>query len=414
MATAAILAQFDALEWAGASLFTRNATSVAAPAASTMHDLGHYPDVVALLNGWGSRMTLAQTIQATWGLDGTITCGIDDDDRFYVQVLNAAGQLTLTPGPSDPWGWGGVRTSSTILTSERITASRRWTRGPFIADTEAQFIIDDGVGLETQPGHASTAHSLPSYITASGSMDADAVTETLEKWDNAAIDSTHKRIKWGVDSEGRTFTSWPSSGLGAAYDVTWSSTSFRRALGFTGLETATVANGVYTLTSTYPARGVCIVRQGLATIDRGLTIRGSSSEDAGGRVSGRKYMSGRDVDVSFQLRGGVGLAESLAPHRDEESQFLRRVAPFLSRGARVTICPEWGDSRIGRSLVDQFDDADTPAAFSATVRSEGGGVMGRLRAYVADDAAQAFALRFDGRARSLTAPVSLRLRRVAD
>lgn len=414
MATAAILAQFDALEWAGVTLFSRNAVNVAAPAVGTMHDGGHYPDAVGFLNGWGSYRRLDQTIQNTWGLDGTISCGINEDDRFYISVEAAAGQLTLTPGPSDPWGWGGIVTSSPSFTAQVLTATRRWTRGPLIADTEAQFNIDDTVGIETQPGHASVAHSLPNYITQAGSMDADAVTETLEKWDNAATDGTNRRVKWGVDSEGRTFTSWPSFGLGANHTVTWASATFRRALGFSGLETAVLANGVYTLTSTYPARGVLVLRQGLATVDRGLTLRGSSSEDAGGRVSGRKYMAGRDVDVSFNVRGGVGIAEPAAAYRDEETQFIRRVAPYLSRGARVTVCPEWGDSRIGRSLIDQFEDADTPAAFSATVRSEAGGVMGRFRAYVADDAAQAFALRFDGRTRSMTAPVSLRLRRVAD
>lgn len=414
MAVAAILAGFDALEWAGQTLFTRDGVTVAAPAVGSMHDGGHYPDAVGFLNGWGSYRTLAETINDTWGIDGTVTCGIDADDRFYVEVLNPAGQLTLTPGPSDPWGWGGVRTSVTNLTSERLTASRRWTRGPVVADDEAVFIIDDGVGIETQPAHLSQAHSLPSYISGSGTMDADAVTACLEKWDNDACDGTSRRLKWGIDGEGRTFTSWPKFNFQAADKPTFTSASFRRALGFTGLESVVEDNDLYTLTSTYPARGVLIVRQGIATLDRGLTIRGASTEDAGGMVSGRKFMAGRDVDLSFSVRGGVGLAETLAPHRDEESQFLRRVAPHLWRGARVTVCPEWGDPRVGRSLVDQFEDADTPAAFSTTVRSEAGGVMGRFRAVVADDAAQSFAARFDGRTRSLTAPLTLRLRRVAD
>lgn len=418
MAVAAILAGFDALEWAGQVLFTRDGVSVAAPAVGSMHDGGHYPDAVALLNGWGSYQNLNQTMQATWNsIDGTPVAYIDDDDRFVVDVAGAAGQLTLTPGPSDPWGWGGVVTSTTVpglITYERLRAARRWTRGPVVADAESVFMIDDGVGIETQPAHMSQAHSLPSYISGSGTMDADAVTATLEKWDNDACDAGSRRLKWGIDGEGRTFTSWPKFNFQAADRPTFASASFRRALGFTGSESVVEENDLYTLTSTYPARGVLIVRQGIATLDRGMTIRGASTEDAGGNVSGRKFMAGRDVDLSFSLRGGVGLAETLAPHRDEESQLLRRVAPYLWRGARVTVCPEWGDPRIGRSLVDQFEDADTPFAFSATVRSEAGGVMGRFRALVADDAAQTFAARFDGRTRSLTAPLTLRLRRIAD
>jgi hypothetical protein len=115
----------------------------------------------------------------------------------------------------------------------------------------------------------------------------------------------------------------------------------------------------------------------------------------------------------MMVRGGLGVVDS-QPYRDEENVWLRRVAPYLHRGARCTVCPDWSDARIGRSLVDQFSDASTPAAFSPYVRSDAGGIMGRFRSQVTGDSPDAQALRFGGRVRTMSEPISLRLRRLAD
>jgi hypothetical protein len=413
MAVAGILAGFDALPWAGVTLYSRNSTNVTAPAAGTMHDSGHYPDAVALLNGWQHYRLMNAVMQATWGIAGTPTVTINADDRVVLTVTGAAGTLTLTPGTSDPWGWGGVLTSVTSGGAEVVTATRPWRRGPVVLDDEAVFTVDDGVGVEEQPAHMTQVHSLPAYIGGLGTPDADGVTETLEKWDNTAIDSTNRRIRWGIDAEGRTFTSWPSFGLGSGYTVTWASATFRRALGFTGSESAVLDNGLYVLTSTYPALGVLIARMGLAVLDRSARLVGSSADTLGGDVVGRSWAAYREVDVSMMVRGGLGVVDS-QPYRDEENVWLRRVAPYLHRGARCTVCPDWSDARIGRSLVDQFSDASTPAAFSPYVRSDAGGIMGRFRSQVTGDSPDAQALRFGGRVRTMSEPVSLRLRRLAD
>ena len=413
MGVAGILAGFDALPWAGVTLFSRGGTNVAAPAVGTLHDGGHYPDAVALLNGWQHYRLMNAVMQATWGIAGTPTITINASDRIVLSVASAAGTITLTPGPDDPWGWGGVLTSVTSGGSEVITATRPWRRGPVDLDDSCVFILDDGVGIETQPAHVTRVHSLPAYIGGLGTPDSDAVTETLEKWDNAACDSTNRRFRWGIDAEGRTFTSWPSFGLGASKTVTWASTSFRRALGFTGSETASVSDGLYTLVSTYPALGVLIARMGLAVLDRSARLVGSSADTLGGDVVGRSWAAYREVDVSMMVRGGLGVVDS-QPYRDEENVWLRRVAPYLHRGARCTVCPDWSDARIGRSLVDQFSDADTPAALSPYVRSDAGGIMGRFRSQVTGDSPDAQALRFGGRVRTMSEPISLRLRRLAD
>lgn len=413
MAVAGILAGFDALPWAGATLYSRDGLNVAAPAVGSMHDGGHYPDMVAFLNGWQHYRLMNAVMQATWGIDGTPTVTINSDDRIVLTVAGAAGTLTLTPGPSDPWGWGGVLTSVTSGGAEVITATRRWQRGPVVIDDEAVFEVDDGIGTETQPAHLMTVHSLPAFIGGLGSPDADAVTATLEKWDNTATDGTLRRVRWGIDSEGRTFTAWSALGLGADHTVTWASASFRRALGFTGAEAAVLSNGVYTMTSTYPALGVLIARQGLAVRDAGVRMVGSAVDSLGGAVVGRSHATHHEVDISTTLRGALGVLDT-QPHRDEESIYLRNVAPYLHRGARCTVCPDWSDARIGRSLVHQFRDGDSPVAYSPWVRSDAGGVMGRIRAQVATDSPDTQVLRFGGRVRTMTEPVSMRLRRLDD
>lgn len=390
------MAGVDASEWAGVTLYTRNGTNVTAPALASMHDAGHYPDVMALLTGWASFRTLSAEMAANWagaGLTGTPALSINASGYLQLSVTGAAGTITLTTGVTDPWGWGGTLTSTTVGSAEVITAGSRWTRGRFPATTQSLFAIDDGAGLGQFPSYQTYAHSLPTYLTTAGAADGDAVTECLEKWDNNAVDSTNKRIRWGIDSEGRVFTSWDSD-LGAGYNVTWVSSSFRRMLGFTGDETAINALGVRMLTATYPPRGLLLMRSGLKVVDHAREHVGSALDLGSGRVAGRSRATWREVSVSADIVGGVGYVESNAAHLDEEQQLLHRVSPYLYPGARATLVPRWDDPRIGQSLHAQLAAGSTPVAQSTTLVSSTGAIVGRMRAEVATGAERTMRLQF--------------------
>lgn len=416
MSRSAILVGVDMAPFAGVTLFSCNGTDVDAPALATLHDGGHYPDMVALLNGWATYRTLSSTLDAQWSGSGSLSCGIDEDGYFYVQGTGVTGAFTCVPGVSDPWGWGGSVASVSTGAGERATATQPWTRGTFDITTDAQFVINGILGVtETVPASGQVVvQSLPHLLTDAGSGDADGVVETLEKWHNAAVDSGTKRIKWGIDSEGRVFYSRPS-GLGSGYAIAWEGTTlgaaFRRMLGFDGTETEVTANGHTTLTGTYPARGVGIIRRGLATIDPATVGDAASVRLMSGRVAGRQLSTWREWDISFALRGAFGNTEASARYADEVGVWRYVVLPYLYSGCRVTVCPEWGDPRLDMPEIAQFvAGATSPVAGSALYRSEVGGVMGRKRCELGADADQRYALRFapDG-ARSWVDPVALRL-----
>ena len=394
--SSAIMAGLDMSEWAGSTLYSRNGVTVAAPALVSMHDAGHYPDVMAMLTGWASFRTLSAEVAAAWagaGLTGTPALSINSNGFLQLSVTGAAGMLTLYAGVTDPWGWGGTLTSTTVGGAEVVTATQRWTRGRFPATTSSLFTVDDGGRLGQFPVYQTHVHSLPTYLTTAGGADGDAVTETLEKWDNNAVDGTNKRIRWGIDAEGRVFTSWDAD-LGAGYSVTWVSGTFKRMLGFTGDETAINALGVRMLTATYPPQGLLLMRSGLRVVDHAREHVGSALDLGSGRVAGRSRATWREVSVSADIVGGVGFAETNAAHLDEEQQLLHRVSPYLYPGARATLVPRWDDPRLGRSLHAQLAAGLAPVAQSTTLVSSTGAVIGRMRAEVATNAERTMRLQF--------------------
>lgn len=406
------MAGFDARAWAGVVLFNRNATNVSAPAVATLHDSGHYPDALAFLNGYSAYRTLSSMLDAQWSGAGTFLAGIDEDGFFYLESTSAVA-FTVTVGSDDPWGWGGNVTAVAYGTATRATATRPWTRGPFACTSNARFLVTHGAA-QTMPLYQMTAHTLPVWLSGATTPDLDGVVECLEKWDNAACDAGTERFRWGMDADGRTFSSWPN-GLGAAVGVSWSSTTFRAALGFDGTEVASLANGIYTLTSTYPALGVQPLRNRLAQLDPAGANSGSALELTSGRIAGRQHRYARDLEIRFNLRGGVGITDT-SPHLDEVELYLRRVAPYLWRGARCTVVPDWSDPRMGRSLVAQFaDGVASPLLQSPQVRGDAGAVMGRKRCEVSSDSADRVVLSFPpNRPRVRSGDVSMALRILPD
>lgn len=402
MATAAIIAGLDMSEWAGVTLFSRNGTDVAAPALGTLHDGGHYPDVVAMLNGWASYRNATSALDAQWSGTGTVRYGIDSDGMLYVERLGGVGTFTVTPGTSNPWGWpAGTTTSSSVGGNQRVTATSPWTRGQFIADTDAQYTIVEGFVSETVPVVPTVAQCLPVYLNGQTTADADEVTETLEKWDNAALDAATKRIKWGIDDTGRVFSSWPS---GPSWAISWSSTTFRSALGFTGSESAVLTNGVYVLTATHAPVGLLLCRSGIAQMDPRRVHYGTALDLVDGTVRGRSVSTVREVDLSVSLRSAMAVVDSDAAYTDEAEIWLHRVSPYLFPGARVTIVPRLGDPRMGWSLPEQLANGVTsPGLESSVYNGRSAGVAGRRRGYVAADAERATTLTFaEGQPRKWT------------
>ena len=412
MSRAALFAGFDAVDWSGANLFSRNGTTVAAPAVATMYDNGHYPDAVGFLNGWSSARALGTQIDLQWATPGVISAGISAANRFYVQVeLAGVAACSVVPGTSDPWGWGGT-VGGIFLGGDtwRITANGPWTKGMFTAATATKFTLNVDANNISFPDYNRAHQSLPTWLTATAVSYADIVTQNLEKWDNDTCDNANRRFSWGLDTEGRTFTSW-DAGQGNGETITWISTTLRRALGYTGSETYVLADGVYTLTSTYPARGAQVLRSGVAVLDPTIRNIGSAVSQVNGRVAARNVSTFQEVRVSTTLRGGVGLSESRAAYEDESENYRYRVAPYLFPGARCTLIPDYTDPRLGLSIAQQFENGATPYTYSTYVLGTTGGVMGRRRCEVSPESPRDTSLGFPANApRMRTAPISWQLR----
>ena len=158
----------------------------------------------------------------------------------------------------------------------------------------------------------SVVRSLPTWLCGPTAADADEVVECLEKWDNAANDSTSKRIRWGIDAEGRTFCSRPS-GIGF----------LRNHVVERGVSAPARVHGVggrgheqrrHHVTSTYPAAGVLILRNGMAAGVPSRMKRRQRAFRLQGGVAGRLAASWREFEVQAILDGAVGYAPANAAY----------------------------------------------------------------------------------------------------
>ena len=278
----------------------------------------------------------------------------------------------------------------------------------FNAVTDAQFTITAALGVnETVPLYESVVHSLPTWLCGPTAADADEVVECLEKWDNAANDSTSKRIRWGIDAEGRMFCSRraasvrPTQSRGRARRFGACSGSRGRGRGHERRRHHAHVD--------LPAAGVLILRNGMAAGVPSRMNDGSAFRLQGGTVAGRLAASWREFEVQAILDGAVGYAPANAAYADEVEQYLHRVAPCSFRRASDHP-PRVGRPRRGKSLIQQLAEGDAQVkAQSAAIRSDAGGLKGRRRCQVSEDSARRHAASFPGgRPRTQTEPLTWR------
>ncbi len=153
---------------------------------------------------------------------------------------------------------------------------------------------------------------------------------------------------------------------------------------------------------TYPARGVLLLRQGLAVRDGALHRRASAADTCGGGVVGRQTAYWRDLIVSAHLRGCFGISSALPEVRDEVEIYRATVWPYLWPGQRVTVCPDWSEARMGTTRHE------ARAAGQPEQYCNWGGLSGRRRCVVSSAAADVHALQWPRTtgARLMVAPLT--------
>ena len=402
----ALLARCDVYEFATETLFQRGATLVTLPSTANLYDGGRYPDLVAFITGYGSQLgqSMSEALNADWtaggGAPATWEVGIDASDRIFVRVLTSEiASFDLQCSAGGPWGFASpVTTSTTDGLYQVVTAPDAWERGNLdLWATGQTFTVNDGSTFGGLYNVDVTVHSLPVALRAyNDSADGVYPTDSLEQVDNDANDNVFRRIRWGIDTTGRVWTSYPA----AISAVTWSgggvSASFRRLLGFTGYETPVTLGSRVLLTATYRTPLVLVIERGLTRHSRSLRSIDGVVELSDGRARGRHVGHSIVHDLEFTVRG-----QSAA--ENDEGQVIAAWAPYVGRGQPCTLDFTWGDSRRARLLETMLDGYDVPA-FTTGYTTEP--LAGRVVARVADASTSSYAVRLSG-ARVRSEPISM-------
>ena len=308
-----------------------------------------------------------------------------------IAVIGAAAVITAPPdtAPRIPDALAAPSTAEVALTA--------W-RNPIVALLDSGEMAENYVFGGYYNG-AHTVHSLPVALrSTTDSADGVYSTDSLEQVDNDANDPIARTIRWGIDTTGRVWTSYPST-ISA---VTWSgggvAARFRRMLGFTGYEVPVVLGSRVLLTATYRTPLVLVLERGLTRHSRLLRSIDGVVELSDGRARGRHVGHSITHELEFTVRG-----QSAA--ENDEGQVIAAWAPYVGRGQPCTLDFTWGDSRRARLLETMLDGYDVPA-FTTGYTTEP--LCGRVVARVAESSAGTIGVRLSG-ARVRSEPISMTL-----
>ena len=393
---AAILAMFDAAQaFAGQVVFSRGGDDVQIPAPGSLANGGRYSDAVQFTCGYGSQEARDLSTDAgdQWtagGAAGVLTFGIDTTDRVYVH--STGDTFTLTASANNKYGFAtGATAAGAYAGGWRVTAPFAWRRGPAVCTPAAADLLIDPTGAPASfavPKYAGTWLSIPTMLRGTGGDADDQVGNCLEFWDCEACDTGFRRIRWGLNASGRVYCTWAT----AVDDITWAGTAesklFRFALGFTGAEVPVSALGQKTLTSTYPAPGVLILRRGFLSWLPMFSEMSAILRLTDGTVRGRNISNWVDWMARFAVGG-------LLDAQDDEGHMLRLCATRMTQGSRVSVFQQWGDPRRGHA-IEELLDGGVPVPFSHSVTTEEGGLLGRRMCRVSPESPSSRAWAYQG------------------
>ena len=363
----ALLTAYDLRDFSAEQIFTRSGgAAVSMPTFTTGQ--GVYEDALFFLNGRAidsdvtgtARLLTTKLFGASW------TLSLNSSDKF---VFSSDTDFTVTStGSSDPLGVGsGTLTATLDGSTYSVTCPNDWTRGA-ISFTGVTYRIDEvsGAVFFVFPNQDTTIQDLSLYTRDRATVsDADVFgLDSLDKLDQTAQVTT--LINWYITDDGFTEC------LYAAHvgDITWTNTTIRDLLGFSGNETpATHATSFKRLTSTFKASGVLIPSRPL----QGHHLRVSNLSQSRRKIGGGYVSNYIGTYTTSALQFDL---DALLDVSDDYRHFTDRWLPLCSSGERVNLYQSWGDSR--RALVSA-EVLGTQAAFDTLFTSESNGLYGRVR-----------------------------------
>jgi hypothetical protein len=364
----ALLSAWDMRSLSGDQLFTRSGGgAVSMPTFSAGE--GVYEDVLFFLNGRGSSSSLKAQGQLEYGglvggVGTTWTATINEDDKVEI---SSDVDFTLTKtGTDDPLGFGSSTLNATLVGSDYvITAPNDWTRG-FLSLSDVTYRIDE-VGSSDNfnfPLLLSDIQDVSVFIRGHDEGDADDFgLSSLQELDNTAQARTD--ITWTITDEGFTRCYYPTS----KGDVSWTSTTLRDLLGFTGNETPVVDGTFSRVTSTHKNAGVLLPSRPYQSHHLKVENVGQSRRKIGGGYVSNFIGSYVTSSLAFDL-------DALLDESDDYRHFTERFVPLVGPGERINFYQGWGDSRRALRTAQVVG---SQKAYDLLYTSEDNGDQGRVR-----------------------------------
>ena len=364
----ALLSAWDMRSLSGDQLFTRSGGgAVSMPTFSAGE--GVYEDVLFFLNGRGSSSSLKAQGQLEYGglvggVGTTWTATINEDDKVEI---SSDVDFTLTKtGTDDPLGFGSSTLSATLVGSDYvITAPNDWTRG-LLDLSDVTYRIDEVGSSDTFnfPILLSDIQDVSVFIRGHDEGDADDFgLSSLQELDNTAQARTD--ITWTITDDGFTKCYYPTS----KGDVSWTSTTLRDLLGFTGNETPVVDGSFSRVTSTHKNAGVLLPSRPYQSHHLRVENVGQSRRKIGGGYVSNFIGSYVTSSLAFDL-------DALLDESDDYRHFTERFLPLVGPGERINFYQGWGDSRRALRTAQVVGSQE---AYDLLYTSEDNGDQGRVR-----------------------------------
>jgi len=361
-----LLTSWDMRSLSSVELFTRPGGAVNMPTFSSGQ--GIYEDVLFFLNNRESNTSVNGTRQlqtdSTFGLVASWSITINENDKV---VITSDTKFDLVPlGSTDPMGFGNSTLTATATGANwEVIAPNDWQRG--LAELEDTFYrIDEvgGAGTFNFPNNVPDVQDITTFLRLTeGDLD-DFSLQSLTELDNTAQSTSD--IYWSIDDNGFTHCFYPTS----AGAITWSNTTIRDLLGFTGNETTTTSGSYGRLTSTHKNSGALLPSRPYQSHHLQVQNVGQSRRKIGGGYVTNFVGSYVTSILSFDL-------DALLDQSDDYKHFTNRFLPLVGPGERINFYQCWGDSRRALRTAQVVGSQE---AYDLLYTSEDNGEFGRIRA----------------------------------
>jgi len=336
--------------------------------------LSDYEDMISFLNGRGmaNGKNLPDSLLALSNFGTNWHIGINANDKIEISSTHAF-RIRFDPASAfvddtDVLGIGtnwvlydGSATIGSPLLSFKATAPSEWLRGEIISFSYEIEEVGSGSGAFLF-NFSGGSQDLIVACRERGNGDIDDLNSgTLE---GADVTATSGDTRWYINNNGHVVNS--SIGITA---LTWSDTSFRDFLGFTGDESSTSVNGYTVLTATYPCEAVLVPSRPYQQNHISTENASQSRRKIGGGYTSNYVGTYNTTVLGFDLDANLDLI-NLYQH------FIHKFINHASKGERVNFYQVWGDSR--RSLISSDVNADQPA-HDLIYTSSRNGFEGRIR-----------------------------------